>query len=99
MIKRIFVLIVAFVLVGSLAFANPVGRGIKHKNKEMAAELNLTPEQKAQVKDIRMKAKEKIKAIRDDANAQIKAILTAEQNQKLNELHKGKETAPNLSEE
>ena len=51
--------------------------------ERMAEELQLSDEQKAQLEQIR----EKFKTLRDESKARFDAVLTAEQRQKMEELH------------
>ena len=72
------------------------GRGHRHNAFDQLGELNLTPEQKAQVQptidqakpqieNIRREAMQKTKAIMDNAMAQIRPLLTPDQQKRLEE--------------
>ena len=59
------------------------------RNHHGLKELNLSADQKAQLKDYRMSMKPQIKAERDQFRSQLMAVLTPDQQAKLKSMHHG----------
>jgi periplasmic protein CpxP/Spy len=92
--KTFFAILLSVSLPLSVAYAAPdggpqLGKGIVNERVEhLAQELNLTDEQKAQVKTIIREAHVRHKAIFDETRIRLESVLNEEQKAKLSEMMK-----------